>query len=62
VISYRGPEGAEVTLETATPVATLNELTGRALAEGFELENLEVKRPTLEDVYLELTDQGAPPK
>jgi ABC-2 type transport system ATP-binding protein len=56
-ISYYGPEG-EVSLTTTTPVQTLNELTGRALAEGFELENLEVKRPTLEDVYLELTDQG----
>jgi ABC-2 type transport system ATP-binding protein len=59
-ISYSGPDGA-VTLSTATPVQTLNELTGRALAEGFELENLEVRRPTLEDVYLELTDQGEPP-
>jgi len=57
-ISYRGPDGAEVALSTTTPVQTLNELTGRALAEGFELENLEVKRPTLEDVYLELTEQG----
>jgi ABC-2 type transport system ATP-binding protein len=57
-ITYRGPDG-EVSLNTATPVATLNELTGRALAEGFELEGLEVKRPTLEDVYLELTEQGA---
>jgi ABC-2 type transport system ATP-binding protein len=54
VISYRGPDG-EVSLDTTTPVKTLNELTGRALAEGFELEGLEVKRPTLEDVYLELT-------
>jgi ABC-2 type transport system ATP-binding protein len=60
-ISYRGPDGAEVALSTTTPVQTLNELTGRALAEGFELENLEVKRPTLEDVYLELTEQGVPP-
>jgi ABC-2 type transport system ATP-binding protein len=60
VISYRGPDG-EVSLSTSTPVETLNELTGRALAEGFELEGLEVKRPTLEDVYLELTEQGAPP-
>ncbi len=60
VISYRGPDG-EVSLTTTTPVETLNELTGRALAEGFELENLEVKRPTLEDIYLELTDQEAPP-
>ena len=59
-ISYRGPDG-EVSLSTTTPVATLSELTGRALAEGFELENLEVRRPTLEDVYLELTEQGAPP-
>jgi ABC-2 type transport system ATP-binding protein len=59
-ISYRGPDGAHA-LSTTTPVQTLNELTGRALAEGFELENLEVRRPTLEDVYLELTEQGAPP-
>ena len=59
-ISYRGPEG-EVSLSTTTPVATLNELTGRALAEGFELEGLEVRRPTLEDVYLELTDQAEAP-
>jgi ABC-2 type transport system ATP-binding protein len=60
-ISYRGPDGA-VTLSTATPVQTLNELTGRALAEGFELQGLEVKRPTLEDVYLELTQQDPLPK
>jgi ABC-2 type transport system ATP-binding protein len=58
-ISYRGPDGAQVALSTTTPVATLNELTGRALAEGFELQGLEVRRPTLEDVYLELTEQGA---
>jgi ABC-2 type transport system ATP-binding protein len=60
-ISYCGPDGAQVALSTMTPVQTLNELTGRALAEGFELEGLEVKRPTLEDVYLELTEQEAPP-
>jgi ABC-2 type transport system ATP-binding protein len=55
-ISYR-EDGREVSLETTTPVQTLNELTGRALAEGRELEGLEVTRPSLEDVYLELTDQ-----
>jgi ABC-2 type transport system ATP-binding protein len=60
-ISYRGPEG-EVKLSTTTPVQTLNELTGRALAEGFELESLEVRRPTLEDVYLELTAPGEAPE
>ena len=32
----------------------LHELTSDALAEGRELEHLEVRRPTLEDVYLEL--------
>jgi ABC-2 type transport system ATP-binding protein len=58
VITYRGPEG-DVSLTTTTPVETLNELTGRALAEGFELADLEVRRPSLEDVYLELTDQAA---
>ena len=31
------------------------ELTGEALANGHTLEGLEVTRPTLEDVYLELT-------
>ena len=36
----------------------LNELTAAALAEGRELEGLEVRRPTLEDVYLELVDEG----
>ncbi|HKI66674.1 MAG TPA: ABC transporter ATP-binding protein [Solirubrobacterales bacterium] len=55
-ISYR-EDGREVALETTTPVKTLNELTGRALAEGRDLEGLEVARPSLEDVYLELTDQ-----
>jgi len=55
-ITYR-EDGREVELETTTPVRTLNELTGRALAEGRELEGLEVSRPSLEDVYLELTGQ-----
>jgi ABC-2 type transport system ATP-binding protein len=55
-ISYR-EDGRAVELETTDPVRTLNELTGRALAEGLELEGLEVARPSLEDVYLELTGQ-----
>jgi ABC-2 type transport system ATP-binding protein len=55
-ITYR-EGGREVELETTTPVQTLNKLTGKALAEGRDLEGLEVVRPSLEDVYLELTDQ-----
>jgi ABC-2 type transport system ATP-binding protein len=57
-IRYRAG-GREVAVETLTPVASLHELTGEALERGEELEGLEVTRPTLEDVYLELT---APPE
>ena len=41
-------------IDTETPTAVLAELTADALASGIELEGLEVRRPTLEDVYLEL--------
>ncbi|MGN6588515.1 MAG: ABC transporter ATP-binding protein [Solirubrobacterales bacterium] len=53
-IRYRR-DGREVALQTTTPVQALHELTGEALAKGEELEGLEVTRPSLEDVYLELT-------
>jgi ABC-2 type transport system ATP-binding protein len=56
-ISYR-LDGEEVSHETTTPVADLNELTARALAENLALEGLEVTRPNLEDVYLSLTTEG----
>jgi ABC-2 type transport system ATP-binding protein len=56
-ISYR-LNGEEVSLETATPVKTLHELTGRALEQGLDLEGLQVTRPSLEDVYLELTSEA----
>jgi ABC-2 type transport system ATP-binding protein len=42
-------------LETPHPTRTLNDLTTWAVANGIELPNLEVTRPSLEDVYLELT-------
>jgi ABC-2 type transport system ATP-binding protein len=50
-------DGKIVIIETDDPTRTLHELTGRALAEGRELEHLEVRRPTLEDVYLELVEE-----
>ena len=37
------------------PVRALHELTEWAIAKGVDLEGLEVRRPSLEDVYLELT-------
>jgi ABC-2 type transport system ATP-binding protein len=52
-IRYRR-DGEEVTVQTTTPVQALHELTGEALARGEDLEGLEVTRPTLEDVYLQL--------
>jgi ABC-2 type transport system ATP-binding protein len=56
-IRYRAG-GEEIAVETTTLVKTLNELTAAALASGEELEGLEVTRPTLEDVYLELTTEA----
>jgi ABC-2 type transport system ATP-binding protein len=48
--------GELVAIETDDPTRLLHELTTEALAAGRELEQLEVRRPTLEDVYLELVD------
>jgi ABC-2 type transport system ATP-binding protein len=47
-------DGEEVVLDTDEPTRTLHELTTAAVAQGVELEGLEVRRATLEDVYLEL--------
>jgi ABC-2 type transport system ATP-binding protein len=52
--------GREVVVRTTEPTRTLHELTEKALAAGVELEALEVHRPTLEDVYLELIEEEAP--
>ena len=53
-IRYRR-DGEDVVERTRDPIRRLNELTSYALANGEELDALEVRRPTLEDVYLELT-------
>jgi ABC-2 type transport system ATP-binding protein len=53
-IHYRR-DGEEIIERTHEPTRRLHELTAEALARGEELEGLEVRRPTLEDVYLELT-------
>jgi ABC-2 type transport system ATP-binding protein len=54
-ITYRGPDGRQVDRQTDDPTRLLHELTGEALARGARLDGLSVTRPTLEDVYLELT-------
>jgi ABC-2 type transport system ATP-binding protein len=54
-VAYRDREGELVEQQTDDPTKLLNELTAEALARGERLEELSVGRPTLEDVYLELT-------
>jgi ABC-2 type transport system ATP-binding protein len=68
VIRFRRPPGdlpssvhdgstvsAEIEIAVDEPTRTLHELTSWAVERGIELEGLQVTRPTLEDVYLELT-------
>jgi ABC-2 type transport system ATP-binding protein len=54
-VAYRAPDGSPIERETDDPTTLLHELTGEALARGGRLQELSVGRPTLEDVYLELT-------
>jgi ABC-2 type transport system ATP-binding protein len=55
-IRYRR-DGQEVVVSTHEPTRVLHELTAEALADGRELEGLSVRRPTLEEVYLALTEE-----
>jgi ABC-2 type transport system ATP-binding protein len=53
-IRYR-QNGDEVLVHTDEPTRVLAELTSAAVARGEELEGLQVRRPSLEEVYLALT-------
>jgi ABC-2 type transport system ATP-binding protein len=53
-IRYRR-HGEEVLVRTEEPTRVLAELTSAAVARGEELEGLQVRRPSLEEVYLALT-------
>jgi ABC-2 type transport system ATP-binding protein len=57
-IRYRR-DGEELVIATDEPTRVLHELTGQALTEGFELDGIEVRRRSLEDLYLELTREEA---
>jgi len=57
-IRYRR-DGEEVVVTTSEPTRVLHELTADAVGRGEELDRLEVRRPTLEDVYLALTEEDA---
>ncbi|MCB2222685.1 MAG: ABC transporter ATP-binding protein [Actinobacteria bacterium] len=57
---FSGPAGPGAVLETRVddPTEALHRLTTWAMERGIRLPGLTVARPSLEDVYLELTDGG----
>ena len=64
VASQAKADGDFVEVRTEDPTRALYELTGWAVQHNFSLEGLEVTRPSLEDVYLQITEgadvAGAP--
>ncbi|MDP9345013.1 MAG: ABC transporter ATP-binding protein [Actinomycetota bacterium] len=57
-VAWRDEHGELQEREVPDPTALLHQLTSSALARGAALEDLSVSRPTLEDVYLELTAEA----
>ncbi len=51
-----GADGTRLLLTAPSPIAVLAPLTGWAAAGDLDLPDLEVRRPTLEDIYLTLTE------
>jgi ABC-2 type transport system ATP-binding protein len=54
--AMRGGEDGRVAVETMQPLQDVKVLADWALARGIDLPDLDVRRPSLEDVYLELTE------
>jgi ABC-2 type transport system ATP-binding protein len=55
-----GGNGARIEARTSEPLDDLRTLTAWAAEAGVDLPDIEVRRPTLEDIYLELTGAKAP--
>jgi ABC-2 type transport system ATP-binding protein len=55
----RSTANGRVLLESTQPLADVKALAEWALARGVDLPDLDVRRPSLEDVYLELTEEPA---
>jgi len=55
----RSTANGRVVLESREPLADVKALAEWALARGLDLPDLDVRRPSLEDVYLELTEERA---
>jgi ABC-2 type transport system ATP-binding protein len=63
VLAEQATSSGFIELSTEDPVRVLYRLLGWAIDHGVELDGLEVTRPSLEDVYLQLTgepDAGEP--
>ena len=58
-VTWRDEHGELQTRVTDAPTPLLHQLTSAALARGEEVRELSVTRPSLEDVYLELTAESA---
>ncbi|MEO8092648.1 MAG: ABC transporter ATP-binding protein [bacterium] len=59
-VGVTAAEGSLASLSAERPVEALHRLTGWALERGVDLGGLEVRRPSLEDVYLQLTGGSEP--
>jgi ABC-2 type transport system ATP-binding protein len=59
-VTWRGEDGELHEREVADPTQLLHDLTAEALARGGSVRELSVVRPSLEDVYLELTAEEEP--
>jgi ABC-2 type transport system ATP-binding protein len=59
-VSWRDGEGRPHQRDVEDPTQLLHELTSEALARGETVRELTVTRPSLEDVYLELTTDEQP--
>jgi ABC-2 type transport system ATP-binding protein len=55
-INERNKEGAYI-IKTDTPEKALFDLTAWALQEGISLQNLNVSKPSLEEIYLQIVDR-----
>jgi ABC-2 type transport system ATP-binding protein len=59
IVTWRDETGELREERVEDPTALLHELTGAAIQRGEQVHDLTVTRPSLEDVYLELTHEEA---
>jgi ABC-2 type transport system ATP-binding protein len=52
-------ENGRVTVTSDSPTRTVHDITGWAIERGIELIDLTISRPSLEDVYIQLTEDAS---